>query len=187
MSLEKKVSPGKNWDARARARLAMAMFLIAAGIVFALLLIAFIAFRDPAAAARSLNPAMGVALTASLVLTACAVWRAEQGHARLWLGVGLVGGIAFVALQAGDFARLISGHVTAARSLFGTTWFTLAGVHGISVLAGLVPLAALYGSRPNTAPHDRHGAALSATALYWYFLSAVWILIFAVAYLGSLL
>jgi heme/copper-type cytochrome/quinol oxidase subunit 3 len=169
-----------SWDARARARLGMGMFLIALGVLFALLLIAFVSFRDPALAARSLNPALGVALTASLVLSACAVWRAEKGNARLWLIIAIMGGVGFIAIQCGDFARLISSHVTAASSLFGTTWFTLAGMHALSVLCGVLLLAILFAV-------ERREAALSAAALYWYFVSAVWILIFGVAYLWSFL
>lgn len=175
------------WDARARAKLGMGMFLIALGVLYALLLIAFVSFRDAAVAARRLNPALGTALTASLVLSACAVWRAQKGNARLWIAIAIMGGAGFIAIQSGDFARLIAGHVTAASGLFGTTWFTLAGMHVLSVLGGVVLLAILFGVENGDRFNERTEAALSAAALYWYFVSGVWILIFGVAYMGSFL
>ena len=102
----------RHGTARARAKLGMGMLLIARGSVRA----AAYRFRflsRSAVAARRLNPPLGTALTASLVLGACAVWAAQKGNARLWIAIAIVGGAGFIAIQAGDFARLIAGHVTA--------------------------------------------------------------------------
>ena len=56
------------------------------------------------------------------------------------------------------------------QGLFGTTFFTLAGMHLLHVLIGLGLLAALGRS--------------AAAAMFWQFVVRVWLVIFAVVYLG---
>lgn len=179
------------WDARARANLGMGMFLIASGVLFGLLLIALISFRDAGLAAQNLNLRMGALLTALLVLSAFALWRARSSKPtadpRPWLLTGAVSGTAFLIAQAYDFRRLISRNLTVAQSPFGSAYFTLAGVHALSVLAGVIILALLLTWGRRIEFGDRRAAALSAVVLYWYFTGAVWLLIFGVAYLWSLL
>jgi heme/copper-type cytochrome/quinol oxidase subunit 3 len=51
----------------------------------------------------------------------------------------------------------------------GTTFFILADIHGLHILAGLIALAIVPAS------------ALRAMALYWYFFTAVWLVILLVA------
>ena len=51
----------------------------------------------------------------------------------------------------------------------GTTFFVLADIHGLHILAGLIALAIVPAS------------ALRAMALYWYFFTAVWLVILLVA------
>jgi heme/copper-type cytochrome/quinol oxidase subunit 3 len=125
-----------------RAQLGMAMFLIAEAVFFFLLILAFAYFR----AIPRIAPT-GMLLTAALLASVFSMWRAWR-----WVTIAL--GVVFLIGQAG---------------YFGTTFFTLAAVHGLHVLAGLIALALVPAS------------ALRTMALYWYFFTAVWIVIFVVA------
>jgi cytochrome c oxidase subunit 3 len=62
--------------------------------------------------------------------------------------------------------------VTMSQGLFGTTFFTLAGIHGLHVAIGLALLLALRRS--------------VASAMFWQFVVAAWMVIFAVVYIWSL-
>ena len=62
----------------------------------------------------------------------------------------------------------------------------MTGLHGVHVLGGLVALFALL------AGHIRRRSALrpvafEAVGLYWHFVDAVWVVVFTVVYLGTLL
>ena len=71
------------------------------------------------------------------------------------------------------------------RDLFGTTFFTLTGFHGLHVIIGLIMLGTLFGlqlKRGVTGPAE----AVESVSIYWHFVDAVWIIIFPVIYLWVL-
>jgi heme/copper-type cytochrome/quinol oxidase subunit 3 len=125
-----------------RAQIGMAMFLISETVLFFLLILAFAYFR----AIPQIAPT-GMLLTAALLASSFSMWRGWR-----WITIAL--GALFLAGQTG---------------FFGTTFFTLAAVHGLHILAGLIALALVPVS------------ALKVMALYWYFFTAVWMIIFVVA------
>ena len=59
-------------------------------------------------------------------------------------------------------------------------------MHALSVLAGVLLLTTLFVAEGAHRFSERREAALSAAALYWYFVSGVWILIFVRGVLGEL-
>lgn len=152
-----------------RAQLGMAMFLIAEAVFFFLLLLAFVYFRAPRS---NLSFAAGSLGTALLLASSLSMWRSTQGS-RLWLVVTIALGAAFLIGRAMEDVRLVGGGVTMSEGLFGTTFFTLTGVHSLHVLLGVVALAVL------------PPAALRVMAMYWHFFVALWVAIFLVAYVWS--
>ena len=89
----------------------------------------------------------------------------------MWLGITAALGLVFLAGQGSEYVRLFHQGVTMSQGLFGTTFFTLTGVHGLHLIVGLLLLAVV--------------ADRQVVALYWYFVGAVWLVIFAVVYLWS--
>jgi cytochrome c oxidase subunit 3 len=155
---------------RQRGQLGMAMFLLSEAVFFFLLILAFVYFR--AAGAGKLNLEAGAIDTACLLASVISMWRATAGDRR-WLAITIALGAAFLIGQGRQYLHLIRDGVTISQGLFGTTFFTLAGAHGLHVLIGLVVLAMV----PST--------GIRAMALYWYFFAGVWLAIFLVAYVGS--
>ena len=153
-----------------RGPLGMAMFLLSEAVFFFLLILAFVYFRS--AGAANLNLEAGALDTAGLLASVFSMWRATAGDRR-WLVITIGLGAAFLVGQGIQYLHLIRDGVTMSQGLFGTTFFTLAGVHGLHVLIGLVALALV----PST--------AIRAMALYWYFFACVWLVIFLVAYVGN--
>src|ERR1700683_3520403 len=155
---------------RQRGQLGMVMFLLSEAVFFFLLILAFVYFRT--AGAGNLNLGVGALDTVGLLASVFSMWRATAGDRR-WLAITIGLGAAFLIGQGIQYLRLARGGVTISQGLFGTTFFTLAGAHGLHVLVGLVALAIV----PST--------AIRAMALYWYFFAGVWLVIFLVAYVGS--
>ncbi len=153
-----------------RGQLGMAMLLLSEAVFFFLLILAFVYFRT--ASAGNLNLGAGALDTAGLLASVFSMWRATAGDRR-WLAVTIGLGAVFLIGQGIQYLHLIHDGVTIGQGLFGTTFFTLAGAHGLHVLVGLVALAVV----PST--------AIRAMALYWYFFAGLWLVIFLVAYVGS--
>jgi cytochrome c oxidase subunit 3/cytochrome o ubiquinol oxidase subunit 3 len=72
--------------------------------------------------------------------------------------------------------------LTIRTNLFGTTYYSLVGLHAFHVTVGLlgmttVLLFALLGyARPE------HAERIAVLALYWHFVDAVWVVVFTVVY-----
>ena len=97
----------------------------------------------------------------------------------------MVLGAVFLTGQGNEYASLIGEDVTISRDLFGTTFFTLTGFHGLHVLIGLIMLGTLFGLElKRKVPNP--SKAMESVSIYWHFVDAVWIIIFPVVYLWVL-
>ncbi len=57
----------------------------------------------------------------------------------MWWGLTIVLGAVFLAGTAYEWRELIERHqLTISRNLFGTTYYTLVGFHGLHVTIGLI-------------------------------------------------
>jgi cytochrome c oxidase subunit 3/cytochrome o ubiquinol oxidase subunit 3 len=76
-------------------------------------------------------------------------------------------------------------HLTIDRNLFGTTYYTLVGFHGMHVTAGVVVMLIVLGlalaRRSSGGGASRLGVEL--VSWYWHFVDAVWVAVFTVVYL----
>jgi cytochrome c oxidase subunit III len=166
----------------------MALFLAAESVLFLMLLLAFVYFGEPSSGAPHLGLSSGIFATACLFIACVAISQAVAGRkkmrvtARAWIVSAIIFGAAFVLAQCREYGRLLAGGLTIGRNLFGTTFFTLTGVHLLHVLVGLVSLVLLIAIAP-----DGNSVALQAAAMYWCFLGVVWGGIFLVVYLRVLL
>ena len=102
---------------------------------------------------------------------------------RLWtLGVCLFGSI-FLGFQVYEFSHFVDVGLTLQQNLFGTTFFTLTGTHGIHVTLGVIWLLSLLVTsyvRPMT---SKDAVYVEVAGLYWHFVDIVWIVIFTIVYL----
>jgi cytochrome c oxidase subunit III len=105
-----------------------------------------------------------------------------RGFARWWLTTLALGAV-FLAATMIEWRRLIYvDGLTIRTNLFGTTYFSLVGLHAFHVTAGLVGLTlgstlAVLGYV--TPLHASRGGVFS---LYWHFVDVVWIVVFLVVY-----
>ncbi len=181
---------------RERARIGMAMFLINEAVLFFLLGAAFVYFRGTSlrVAAGSLDVRVTAIYTVCLAASSFTMWRAvaaaryeRKRDPRPWVAATLVLGSVFLLGQAGEYARLGRLKITVSENLFGTTFFTLTGMHGLHVLAGIVLLGILLAIAGPADAGERQSVAVETVALYWYFVDLVWIAIFSIVYLWTFL
>jgi len=116
--------------------------------------------------------------------------RGDQRGFRLWLLATIGLGLVFLYGQISDYFQLYSRNITVGRNLFTSSFYTLTGFHGFHVVVGLIALSALAGlAFSGRLRHDRDGGqhAVEAIAAYWHFVDAVWIVLFTVIYLLTIL
>jgi len=179
-----------------KIRLAMLLFVASEAVFFVLLIIAYVTYHatSPSAAdaSRYLDIPRTAVFTICLISSSFTMWLAgihfnagRRKPALAWLLATIILGAVFLAGQASEYASLINENVIISRDLFGTTFFTLTGFHGLHVLIGLIMLATLFGiefKRGVTGPPE----AMESVSIYWHFVDAVWMIIFPVVYLWVL-
>lgn len=174
-----------------KPKLAYAFFIASEAMFFIMLLAAFVVLNQKQGsqnAGDSLDVRRTGLFTVALLASSATAWLAERALRRdarrsffAWLGITIALGAVFLSGQAIEYAGLLRGGVTVSSSLFGSTFFTVTGFHGLHVLAGLVALvvvAATFGRR--------RADVFSAVSWYWHFVDVVWIAVFCIIYLGVL-
>ncbi|HSF04664.1 MAG TPA: cytochrome c oxidase subunit 3 [Methylomirabilota bacterium] len=172
------------------------LFLIAGDVMlFAGLLFVFWVLRLAAPVwPPPLQPRLPVALTAvnTLVLLASsgavvaalrARRRRDQAGLRRGLALGALLGGLFLAIQGYEWVRLIGFGLTANSGIYGAIFYVLIGTHAVHVLAALAWLAATVGRGRGAGLGPDAAARLEACALYWYFVVALWPVLYVSVYL----
>jgi heme/copper-type cytochrome/quinol oxidase subunit 3 len=181
------------WD---NNKLAMLLFLLSEGTFFAFLIIAYVYYHAVSdtgvTAAKVLDPLKTGIYTIFLLSSSFTVWRAEKGLRRGsqrafkgWLLVTIVLGAVFLFGQGSEYLHLYGQDVTISRDIFGTSFFTLTGFHGLHVLLGLIALAVIFVLALQGEFAQQHSSAVETVALYWHFVDWVWVVIFSVIYLWT--
>ncbi len=179
-----------------KIRLAMLLFVASEAVFFIPLILVYVVYHatSPSAAdaSRYLDIPRTAVFTACLILSSLTMRHAgihfrtgRRRPALAWLLATMALGATFLAGQGGEYVTLIREDVTISRDLFGTTFFTLTGFHGLHVLIGLILLGTLFGlelKRGVTGPSQ----AVESVSIYWHFVDAVWMIIFPVVYLWVL-
>ena len=89
----------------------------------------------------------------------------------------------FLASTAREWHQLIyKDGLTIRTNLFGTTFYSLVGLHATHVIVGLLmlTLALAFGLLGRVS--ERHAERLEVLSLYWHFVDAVWVVVFTVVY-----
>ena len=98
---------------------------------------------------------------------------------RRWTLVTMVLGVGFLALEVWDWTHVpfeISSHP------YGTMYYTLTGIHGLHVLAGLMVLTVLVSRSLQGAYDTGNLDGAHSMAYYWQFCDVTWIAIFLVVF-----
>ena len=82
-----------------------------------------------------------------------------------------------------EWHRLIYEHgLTISTNLFGTTYYSLVGLHAFHVTAGLLMLAIVLVFGLAGRVGRNHSTRVDVLSLYWHFVDAVWVVVFTVVY-----
>jgi cytochrome c oxidase subunit 3/cytochrome o ubiquinol oxidase subunit 3 len=181
------------WELPSRGRVGMLALILAETTVFTIFIVAYLYY-----AGRSLSgPTPQDVLRAPIFFTVCllsssatihfavrALRRGEHGTFRgLWLVTILLGAI-FLFGTATEWRRLIVEEgLTIRTNLFGTTYYSLVGLHGTHVIVGLFFLSLVMVFDAMGKVKGEHTHRVDVLSLYWHFVDAVWVVVFSVVYL----
>jgi len=126
-------------------------------------------------------------LLMSSLMMALAVNAIQKGNLkslRLSLLTTIFFGCIFLGCQVYEFSHFVSEkHMTITNSIFGTTFFTLTGTHGLHVLVGVVWLSSMLLYSFTGRLTEKEAIDDGMMGLCWHFVDMVWIVIFTAVYL----
>src|ERR1700719_4261148 len=184
--------PPAAWVLPNRGKVGMACLIAAESAIFTIFVVAYLFY-----AGKSLTgPTPREVLEAPIFYTICLLSSSLSIHlaakflkrgARnaflgLWFLTIALGG-AFLYGSGGEWRRLIYERgLTISTNLFGTTYYSLVGLHGFHVTAGLIMLGVvvLLGVAGRVGPEQ--SARVEVLSMYWHFVDAVWVVVFTVVY-----
>jgi cytochrome c oxidase subunit III len=110
--------------------------------------------------------------------------RGSQGLFMTWWLATIVLGATFVVGTLYEWYGLIVNHgLTISRNLFGTTYYTLVGLHATHVTVGVLIMIIVLGLALRRRITVANRAAVGLVSWYWHFVDLVWIVVFTVVYL----
>jgi len=129
-----------------------------------------------------------VCLLSSSLTVAFAVGALRRGRthaAGIWFLATVVLGAIFLIGTGREWYGLIVGRgFTIGTNLFGSTFYSLVGLHASHVTIGLVMLTLLCVFAFRGALRHEHIERAELVSWYWHFVDAVWVVVFTIIYLG---
>ena len=180
------------WSLPYRGKVAMAGLIIAESAIFTIFVVAYLFYIG-----RSLTgPTPREVLETPIFFTICLLSSSLTVHyagkflengkrsafLTLWSLTILLGGL-FLFGTGQEWHRLIYEHgLTISTNLFGTTYYSLVGLHAFHVTAGLIMLVivAIFAFAGRVG--REHSRRVEVLSLYWHFVDVVWVVVFTVVY-----
>lgn len=109
--------------------------------------------------------------------------RGSRGGFIRWWAATIVLGALFLGGTGIEWRDLIvDHHLTIGRNLFGTTFYTLVGLHALHVTGGVVLLSLVFALALRRGVTTEHRTGVELVSWYWHFVDAVWVVVFTVVY-----
>jgi len=185
-------APNGTWELPSRGVVGMACLIVAEAAIFIIFVVAYIYYIGKSLAGPTPHDVLKlpifttVCLLSSSLTVHFAVSALSKSKPRLcsiWLAATVLLGAIFLAGTASEWHELIyRDGLTIKTNLFGTTFYSLVGLHASHVVIGLflLSLALLFSLRGDVTA--KHAGRLEVLSLYWHFVDAVWVVVFLVVY-----
>lgn len=180
------------WKLPSRGIVGMACLILAEAAIFLIFVVAYVYYIG-----KSLSgPTPRDVLTLPIFATICLLSSSLTVHlavstlhvdkrrlCSLWLAATVLLGSIFLGSTALEWYHLIYHDGLSIRTnLFGSTYYSLVGLHASHVIVGLLMLTLALIFSLRGAVTTRHTERLQVLSLYWHFVDGIWVVVFLVVY-----
>lgn len=180
------------WEMPSRGIVGMCCLIMAEASIFIIFIVAYIYYIGKSINGPKPQDVLELPIFTSICLFSSsatvhfAVSALEHGKralTSLWLAATILLGGIFLAGTAHEWYQLIyRDGLTIRTNLFGTTFYSLVGLHASHVIVGLILLTTALIFSLTGGLTSRHTNRLEVLSLYWHFVDAVWVVVFLVVY-----
>jgi cytochrome c oxidase subunit III len=180
------------WVLPYRGVVGMACLILAESAIFLIFVVAYVYYigkslSGPLPAQVLELPILGticlLSSSATVHFAVSALRKANVRGCTLWLAGTVLLGAMFLMTTAREWYHLIHDvGLTIRTNLFGTTFYSLVGLHATHVVIGLIMLTTALALALGGRVKEEHAERLEVLSLYWHFVDGVWVVVFLVVY-----
>lgn len=183
----------KPWALPSRGPVGMACLIAAESAIFTIFVVAYLYYIGRSLSGPSPKEVLELPIFATVCLLSssltihfaiAAMRKGKMSAYSFWWFLTILLGSIFLGETAREWFHLIYDKgLTISTNLFGTTYYSLVGLHAFHVTVGLIGLSvfmifALLGKLQR-----EHSERADVFAMYWHFVDAVWVVVFSVVYI----
>jgi cytochrome c oxidase subunit 3 len=185
-----------DWRLPSRGRVGMLSLILAESAIFVIFVVAYVYYIGKSTYGPQprqvlelpiLNTIFLLSSSGTIVMAERALVKRAMAAFSAWWGLTIALGAIFLLGTAQEWHKLITKDgLTISTNLFGTTFYSLVGLHASHVIVGLIMLTAVLIFALTGALKPEHTGKVEVLALYWHFVDAVWVVVFTVVYVIGL-
>lgn len=181
------------WILPSRGRVGMFSLIAAESAIFTIFVVAYIFYIGKSLSGPMPKDVLEIPLFNTICLLSSsltihlavrALRSARVNAFGLWWFVTLVLGTIFLVGTGREWQHLIFDKgLTISTNLFGTTYYSLVGLHAFHVTVGLIGIALAMILTLLGKVEPVHSERVDVFSMYWHFVDAVWVVVFTVVYI----
>jgi cytochrome c oxidase subunit III len=178
------------WNLPSKRRVGMSALIVGESAIFTIFVVAYVFYLGKSLTGPTPQQVLEVPIlgTICLLSSSLTIWRAEKAiegdrmaSFSLWLGATIALAAFFLTSTAIEWKKLIyQDGLTISTNLFGTTFYSLVGLHATHVVVGMFLLTATFAFSLLGWVDSRQSERFGVVALYWHFVDGVWVVVFTV-------
>jgi cytochrome c oxidase subunit 3/cytochrome o ubiquinol oxidase subunit 3 len=182
----------ETWTLPDRGRVGVLCLIVTETALFTIFVVAYLFYIGASRVGPFPKDVLALPIwpTFCLLSSSVTVWFAERTlhHRRFgafvaWVAITAGLGAEFIHQTAREWRHLIvADHLTIATNVFGTTFYSLVGLHASHVIVGLCLFALVLGVSVRGRAMLDETRRFQFLAWYWHFVDAVWVVVFSVVY-----
>jgi cytochrome c oxidase subunit 3 len=182
-----------DWSLPSRRKMGVIGLILTESALFTIFVTAYLFYIGKSATGPYPNQVLDLPILATICLLSSSVTvvlaerafqRGDDGSFRIWWLVTILLAVEFLGSTAFEWYRLIfKHHLTISTNLFGTTFYSLVGLHASHVIVGLTLLVLVLILSLRGYVTRAHAEHVEMLSWYWHFVDGIWVIVFTVVYI----
>jgi cytochrome c oxidase subunit 3 len=183
----------REWKLPDRGTVGIIFLIVTETVLFSMFVIAYLIYTGKSLVGPYPKDVLELPILASICLLSSsgtivfaehALKHNQMGKFKLWWVITILLGAYFLWATGSEWHKLIyEDHLTIATNLFGTTFYSLVGLHASHVIVGLVFLSLVLIVTLLGFPIEQQLRRVLFLSWYWHFVDGVWVIVFTVVYI----
>jgi cytochrome c oxidase subunit 3/cytochrome o ubiquinol oxidase subunit 3 len=182
-----------DWSLPSRRKVGVIGVILTESALFTIFVTAYLFYIGKSTTGPYPNQVLDLPILATICLlsSSLTVMLAERAFRRgnnsgfqLWWLVTIILAGVFLGATALEWHKLIfRDHLTISTNLFGTTFYSLVGLHASHVIVGLILLVLVLVLSLRGHVTQAHAEHVEMLSWYWHFVDGIWVIVFTVVYI----